>query len=116
MNVDATGSKELAAEIQRIGKTARTEEDVRINVEQALKPALNKLGIKSEPRYEQRLTLLQGTGYADAVYGFVSLNMSGPVNSRHLPDGKKWLSSYPNISPAKLASLRRQSQLKLRKK
>ena len=70
IKLDKSSSKELAAEIQRIGKAARTEEDVRVNVENALKPALNKLGIRTEPRYEQRLTLLHGTGYADAVYGF----------------------------------------------
>jgi len=88
MKVDATGSKELAAEIQRIGKTARTEEDVRIKVEQALKPALNKLGIKTEPRYEQRLTLLQGTGYADAVYGFGVIEYERP-GKLATPAGRK---------------------------
>lgn len=88
MKIDTSSSKQLAAEIQRIGKAARTEEDVRINVENALKPALSKLGIKTEPRYEQRLTLLHGTGYADAVYGFGVIEYERP-RRLSMPAGRK---------------------------
>ena len=97
MKINSADSVELAAEIQRIGKTARTEEDVRIHVEHALKPALQKLGITTEARYEQRLTLLKGTGYADAVYGFGVIEYERPGKIA-TPVGRKevvhQLSSY----------------------
>src|SRR6266513_5249337 len=97
MKINSADSVELAAEIQRIGKTAQTEEDVRIHVEHALKPALQKLGITTEARYEQRLTLLKGTGYADAVYGFGVIEYERPGKIA-TPAGRKevvhQLSSY----------------------
>src|SRR5437899_9379329 len=71
-------SVKLAKEIKTIGKRATTEEDVRVNVEQALKPVLTKLGIAVQPKYEQRLTLLRGSGRADAVYGFGVIEYERP--------------------------------------
>ncbi len=71
-------SKKLASDILAIGKRAISEEDVRLNVEHALKPVLTQLGISTEARYEQRLTLLQGTGRADAVYGFGVIEYERP--------------------------------------
>ncbi len=64
------GAKKLAEQIREIGKHAHSEEDVRLNVEHALRPVLEKLGITTQAAYEQPLTLLQGPGRADAVYGF----------------------------------------------
>ena len=37
------GAKKLAEQIREIGKRARSEEDVRLNVEHALRPVLEKL-------------------------------------------------------------------------
>jgi hypothetical protein len=68
--IDPAISKKLAQEIRAIAKRAQNEEEVRIPVETALKPVLAQLGISAQPSYEQKLTTLQGTGYADAVYGF----------------------------------------------
>jgi len=68
--ISAAVAEKLAAEILAIGREAHTEEDVRLNVEHALKPVLSQLGISTVARYEQRVTLLQGSRRADAVYGF----------------------------------------------
>lgn len=73
-----TGAKKLAEQIREIGKRARSEEDVRLNVEHALRPVLEKLGITTQAAYEQPLTLLQGTGRADAVYGFGIIEYERP--------------------------------------
>ncbi len=72
------GAKHLAEEIRAIGKRAHSEEDVRLNVEHALRPVLAKLGITTQAAYEQPLTLLQGTGRADAVYGFGIIEYERP--------------------------------------
>ncbi len=68
--IDPAMASRLAEEIRAIGKTARSEEDVRLNVEGALKQYLAQLGISTAASYEQPITLLQGSGSADAVYGF----------------------------------------------
>jgi hypothetical protein len=65
--ISASITKKLAADILAIGREAHTEEDVRLNVEHALKPVLNQLGISTVARYEHRVTLLQGSRRADAV-------------------------------------------------
>lgn len=77
--IDPALAKSLAGQIRAIGKTAKTEEDVRLNVEAALKPVLAQLGISTSASYEQHVTLLQGSGSADAVYGF---GISWPFSSR----------------------------------
>src|SRR3990172_9103798 len=72
------GAKKLAEEIRAIAKRAHSEEDVRLNVEHALRPVLAKLGIATQAAYEQKVTLLQGTGRADAVYGFGVIEYERP--------------------------------------
>jgi hypothetical protein len=78
IKVEPEVSKQLAEQIREIARRARSEEDVRVNVENALKPVLAKLGISTQASYEQRLTLLQGTGSADAVYGFGIIEYERP--------------------------------------
>jgi methylase of polypeptide subunit release factors len=68
--IDPAIARQLAEQIRAIGKSAKTEEDVRLNVEGALKHHLAQLGISTTASYEQPITLLQGSGSADAVYGF----------------------------------------------
>jgi SAM-dependent methyltransferase len=74
----SAGAKKLAEEILAVAGRARTEEDVRVNVEHALRPVWARLGITAEPFYEQRVTLLRGTGRADAVYGFGIIEYETP--------------------------------------
>ena len=76
--IDPAISKKLAQEIRAIAKLAQNEEEVRIPVEIALKPVLAQLGISTQPSYEQKLTTLQGTGFADAVYGFGVIEYERP--------------------------------------
>lgn len=76
--ISASITKKLAAEILAIGRDAHTEEDVRLNVEIALKPVLSELGISTNARYEQRITLLEGSRRADAVYGFGVIEYERP--------------------------------------
>lgn len=63
----------LAEGIQKIARSARSEEDLRIGVEKLLKPALDQFGLDLTPRYEKRYagqgSILEGR--ADAVYGHV---------------------------------------------
>ncbi len=76
--IDPAIAKQLAGQIRAIGKTAKTEEDVRLNVEAALKHHLAQLGISTTASYEQPITLLQGSGSADAVYGFGIIEYKRP--------------------------------------
>jgi len=76
--IDAAIVKSLASQIRAIGKTAKSEEDVRLNVEAALKHYLAQLGISTTASYEQPITLLQGSGSADAVYGFGIIEYKRP--------------------------------------
>ncbi len=76
--IDPAIAKQLAEQIRAIGKTAKTEEDVRLNVEAVLKHHLAQLGISTKASYEQHITLLEGTGAADAVYGFGIIEYKRP--------------------------------------
>jgi hypothetical protein len=76
--IDPGISKRLARDIREIGKTAHNEEEVRIGVESALKPVLAQLGISTQVNYEQKLIMLNGPGYADAVYGFGIIEYERP--------------------------------------
>ncbi len=76
--IDPAISQKLAREIREIAKRAHNEEEVRLPVESALKPVLAQLGISTQVSYEQKLTTLQGTGYADAVYGFGVIEYERP--------------------------------------
>jgi len=83
--IDPAIAKQLAEQIRAIGKTAKSEEDVRLNVEAALKHHLAQLGISTLAQYEQTLTLLQGSGSADAVYGFgiIEYKRPGVISTLH---------------------------------
>lgn len=95
--IDPAIAKQLAEQIRAIGKTAKSEEDVRFHVETALKQYLAQLGISTIASYEQTITLLQGSGSADAVYGFGIIEYKRP-GVIATPHGRKslveQLSSY----------------------
>jgi methylase of polypeptide subunit release factors len=76
--IDPGIARRLAEQIRAIGKLAKTEEDVRLNVEGALKHHLAQLGISTTASYEQPITLLHGSGSADAVYGFGIIEYKRP--------------------------------------
>ncbi len=103
------GAKKLAEQIREIAERARSEEDVRLNVEHALRPVLAKLGITTRAAYEQPLTLLQGTGRADAVYGFGIIEYERP-GKLATPAGRdevvQQLSSYLAAKARELAPTR----------
>src|ERR1017187_4951515 len=61
-------AKQLAEQIRAVGKTAKSEEDLRLNVELAFRHHLTQLGIQTQPSYEQPVTTLKGTGSTNAVY------------------------------------------------
>jgi len=83
--IDPAIAKQLASQIRAIGKTAKSEEDVRLNVETALKQYLSQLGISTIASYEQPVTLLKGSGSADAVYGFgiIEYKRPGVISTPH---------------------------------
>ncbi|MGA2865448.1 MAG: N-6 DNA methylase [Verrucomicrobiota bacterium] len=76
--MDPAIAKHLADQIRGVGKSAKTEEDVRFHTETALKHHLAQLGISTTASYEQPITLLQGSGSADAVYGFGIIEYKRP--------------------------------------
>ena len=76
--ITPTMAKQLAEQIRAVGKTAKSEEDVRLNVELALRQHLTQLGIQTQPVYEQPVTTLKGTGSTDAVYGFGIIEYKRP--------------------------------------
>jgi len=88
--IDPVISSKLAKDIRAIAKSARSEEDVRLNVETALKPVLAQLGISTQAAYEQPVTLLQGSGSMDAVYGFGIIEYKKP-GIIATPNGRKGL-------------------------
>src|SRR2546426_4279778 len=95
--IDPAISRKLAKDIRAVAKSAHSEEDVRLNVEAALKPVLAQLGISTQASYEQPVTLLQGSGSLDAVYGFGIIEYKKP-GIIAIPRGRKelieQLSSY----------------------
>jgi methylase of polypeptide subunit release factors len=107
--IDPAISKRLAREIREIAKHAHNEEEVRIPVELALKPVLAQLGISTQANYEQKLTTLQGTRYADAVYGFGVIEYERPGKIATPPGRKEvveQLSSYLTSKARELAPTR----------
>lgn len=70
----------LAEAIRSVAEKAKTEEDLRIGVEKLLEPALEKLGIAAQPRYEKRIrrTILTAPGRADALYGQAIIEYEPP--------------------------------------
>jgi hypothetical protein len=109
--IDPAIAKSLAEQIRAIGKTAKSEEDVRLNVEAALKHYLAQLGISTTASYEQHITLLQGSGSADAVYGFGIIEYKRPgVIAK--PNGRNGLvEKLRNTLPGRPASLRLRNRL-----
>lgn len=63
---------------RRLMQTARNEEELRIGVEKALDPLLQRLGVTRDPRYEKTVYRSTGTGRADAVHGQVLLEYEAP--------------------------------------
>src|SRR5712692_8059576 len=61
-------AKRLASDIREVALRAHSEEDLRIGIEELLKPALKELGVEVAPRYEKSYAILRG-GRSDAVYG-----------------------------------------------
>ena len=70
----------LAKDIRIVAEKARNEEELRIGVEKLLEPALKKLGIAANPRYEKRIsrTILTAVGRADALYGQAIIEYEPP--------------------------------------
>jgi len=82
-----------------VGRTAHTEEDLRIGVEKLLEPALKQLGVVAHPRYERhiRRTILTAPGRADALYGQAVIEYEPPgklSTQRGLSSTRKQLEGY----------------------
>jgi len=77
---DSTVAATLAKDIRIVAEKARNEEELRIGVEKLLEPALKKLGIAANPRYEKRIsrTILTAVGRADALYGQAIIEYEPP--------------------------------------
>jgi hypothetical protein len=77
-------ARELAISIRGAAKNARAEEDLKVNIEMLLAPALQRLGITSDPRYEVPVRLtrsvsrLTRVGFQDAVYGSLTIEYKRP--------------------------------------
>lgn len=94
-----TLAADLARDIRAVGARAHTEEDVRIGVEKLLEPALRKLGIEADPRYERqvRRTILTAPGRTDALYGraVIEYEPQGKLSTaRGLASTRKQLEDY----------------------
>lgn len=90
---DRFDAKELAQTILRHGTEARTEEDVKIRVESALRPILDKWNIKWA-LYEHRQEI---SGRTDALYGTVIIEYKSPGRLERGADfrnAKKQLKDY----------------------
>jgi len=83
---NATVAATLAKDIRIVAEKARNEEELRIGVEKLLEPALKKLGIAANPRYEKRIsrTVLTAVGRADALYGQAIIEYEPPGKLRRL--------------------------------
>ena len=89
----------LAQAIRDVADRAGTEEDLRIGVEELLKPALQQLGILAQPRYEKhiRRSVLTVPGRADALYGqaIIEYEPPGKLSTRRgLASTRKQLEGY----------------------
>lgn len=80
MTTEAVEAKALAGAIRSVAELARNEEDLRIGVEKLLEPALERLGIVAQPRYEAHIgrTVLTAPGRADALYGQAVIEYEPP--------------------------------------
>lgn len=69
----------VAAAIRRVGVEAESEEDVRVNVDAALRPALDAFNLRTAPRFEQGVQRgALASGRADAIYGGVYIEYKRP--------------------------------------
>ena len=89
----------LAQAIRDVADRAGTEEDLRIGVEKLLEPALQQLGILTQPRYEKhiRRTVMTVPGRADALYGqaIIEYEPPGKLSTRRgLASTRKQLEGY----------------------
>ena len=96
---DSTVTATLARDIRAVAEKARNEEELRIGVEKLLEPALQKLGIAANPRYEQRIsrTVLTAMGRADALYGQAIIEYEPPgklSTSKGINTTKKQVEGY----------------------
>lgn len=71
-------AESLAAAIRRIASEARNEEELRLNVEVALRPIVDGFHLAIAPRYEQGVQGDIASGRADAVYGGVYIEYKRP--------------------------------------
>lgn len=82
---NATVAATLARDIRIVAEKAGNEEELRTNVEKLLDPALKKLGVIANPRYERRIsrTVLTAVGRADALYGqaIIEYKLPGKLNT-----------------------------------
>jgi methylase of polypeptide subunit release factors len=85
MDIEVQGSlvqvaDKLVDSVKEIMRTAKTEEDLRINFEKILDPVLRSIGVEPEPKYE-RLSAEAKTiyrGHPDAVHGQVIIEYEQP--------------------------------------
>jgi hypothetical protein len=96
---NSTVAATLAKDIRIVAEKARNEEDLRIGVEKLLEPALKKLGIAANPRYEKRIsrTVLTAVGRADALYGQAIIEYEPPgklSTARGKSSTKKQIEGY----------------------
>jgi SAM-dependent methyltransferase len=94
-----TVASALAFGIRSVADKAANEEELRIGVEKLLEPALKKLGIAANPRYERRIsrTILTAVGRADALYGQAIIEYEPPgklSTSRGKNSTKKQIEGY----------------------
>ncbi len=73
-NLSAGSGRALAQAIRQVARKSRSEEDLRVGVEQALGATLRALKLTATPEYEK--TTLSGS--ADAVYGHVVIEYKRP--------------------------------------
>jgi hypothetical protein len=69
----------VAAAIRRVGVEAQSEEEVRVNVDAALRPALDAFNLHTTPRFERGVQRgAMASGRADAIYDGVYVEYKRP--------------------------------------
>lgn len=89
----------LADEIRSVADKSSNEEELRIGVEKLLEPALKRLGVVAQPRYERNIprTALTAPGRADALYGQAIIEYERPgrlSTQKGLSSTRKQLEDY----------------------
>jgi len=74
MSSNLTAAENLAQAILQVAQRARSEEDLRVGVEQALSATRQALELTARPEYEKTTF----SGSADAVYGHVTIEYKRP--------------------------------------